>query len=326
MTADGDGYVDLFWKGRLLVEHKSRGKDLDRAYAQAVDYFEGIAGATCPLRAGLRLRAVPPRRPRHQQRHEFALTELSKNIRLFGFIAGYEARTGSAQDPINLQAAERMGKLHDGSRRGLRRPRPRTCCWCGSSSACSLTTRASSSRQSFRDWIEPVTAPDGSDLGARLSQLFQVLNTRRISARKLDEDLAAFPYVNGKLFEERLSIPAFDSGMRDGSSTPRARLEPDQPGDLRLAVPVGDGPEGAAQSRRALHDGGEHPQGDRAAVPRRAEGGVRRGKGEREEAVRAPEEAARSLTFLDPACGCGNFLVVAYRELRELELEVLGAW
>ena len=33
------GYVDLFWKGRLLVEHKSRGKDLDRAYAQAVDYF-----------------------------------------------------------------------------------------------------------------------------------------------------------------------------------------------------------------------------------------------------------------------------------------------
>ena len=36
------GFIDLFWKGMLLVEHKSRGKSLDRAYAQALDYFPGI--------------------------------------------------------------------------------------------------------------------------------------------------------------------------------------------------------------------------------------------------------------------------------------------
>ena len=36
------GFIDLFWKGTLLVEHKSRGKDLDRAFSQALDYFPGI--------------------------------------------------------------------------------------------------------------------------------------------------------------------------------------------------------------------------------------------------------------------------------------------
>lgn len=47
------GYVDLFWKGRLIVEHKSRGKDLARAYEQqAVDYFEGIASASARTARG----------------------------------------------------------------------------------------------------------------------------------------------------------------------------------------------------------------------------------------------------------------------------------
>ncbi len=84
------GYVDLFWKGRLLVEHKSRGKDLDRAYTQAIDYFEGIADRDLPRYilvsdfARLRLDDLET-----GERHEFALKELPKNLRLFGFSAGY---------------------------------------------------------------------------------------------------------------------------------------------------------------------------------------------------------------------------------------------
>ena len=45
---DRQGYIDLFWKGTLIVEHKSRGKNLDRAYAQALDYFPGIAERDLP--------------------------------------------------------------------------------------------------------------------------------------------------------------------------------------------------------------------------------------------------------------------------------------
>ena len=45
---DKQGFVDLFWKGVLLVEHKSRGKNLDKAYTQALDYFPGIAERDLP--------------------------------------------------------------------------------------------------------------------------------------------------------------------------------------------------------------------------------------------------------------------------------------
>ncbi len=37
-----DGYIDMLWKGNLLVEMKSRGKDLDKAYIQAMEYMQGL--------------------------------------------------------------------------------------------------------------------------------------------------------------------------------------------------------------------------------------------------------------------------------------------
>ena len=66
------------------------------------------------------------------------------------------------------------------------------------------------------DFLESRTRQDGSDLGAMLAQLFQVLNTPDDDrTATLDEDLARFPYVNGDLFEEPLRIPAFDASMRE---------------------------------------------------------------------------------------------------------------
>ncbi len=70
-------------------------------------------------------------------------------------------------------------------------------------------------RDQFSDFIETRTSEDGSNLGALLTELFQVLDTpegERISKR--DEDLARFPFVNGRLFEGTLRIPAFDAAMR----------------------------------------------------------------------------------------------------------------
>src|SRR5207249_8920120 len=67
----------------------------------------------------------------------------------------------------------------------------------------------------FYDYLDLKTADDGSDLAAHLSQLFEVLNTpKEKRLRNLDETLTAFPYVNGKLFEEHLPIASFDSEMR----------------------------------------------------------------------------------------------------------------
>jgi len=108
------GYIDLFWKGELLVEHKSRGKDLDKAYIQALDYFPGIKERELPKYvlvsdfARFRLYDLED-----GEQHEFALRDLHKNIKCFGFIAGYQTRPIQTEDPVNIKAAELMGRLHD---------------------------------------------------------------------------------------------------------------------------------------------------------------------------------------------------------------------
>ena len=65
-------------------------------------------------------------------------------------------------------------------------------------------------------WIEDRTAEDGSDLGSKLTHAFQILDTPYSErSSSLDEQMAAFPYINGSLFDETLAIAAFDSKMRD---------------------------------------------------------------------------------------------------------------
>ena len=108
------GFIDLFWPGMLIAEHKSLGKDLDSAYSQALGYFDGLAERDLPHYvivsdfARIRLYDLDSR-----TQSEFPLKDLYKHIKLFGFIAGYATQQITAQDPVNIKAAERMGKLHD---------------------------------------------------------------------------------------------------------------------------------------------------------------------------------------------------------------------
>jgi hypothetical protein len=68
----------------------------------------------------------------------------------------------------------------------------------------------------FTEFIETRTQPDGSDLGAQLAMLFQVLDKAESSRPStMDELLLRFPYVNGHLFSDRIDIPSFDKAMRD---------------------------------------------------------------------------------------------------------------
>jgi len=68
----------------------------------------------------------------------------------------------------------------------------------------------------FQEFIETRTSEDGSDAGARLTELFQVLNIDYPARqRALDDALRLFPYVNGGLFREILPMPAFNRTMRE---------------------------------------------------------------------------------------------------------------
>ena len=91
---DKYGFIDLFWKGTLLVEHKSKGKDLSKAYSQALDYFNGLKEHELPKYVlvsdfeKFRLYDLE-----EGSENEFHTKDFHKNIKLFGFIAGYQKRT-----------------------------------------------------------------------------------------------------------------------------------------------------------------------------------------------------------------------------------------
>ncbi len=321
------GYIDLLWKGILLIEQKSRGKDLDRAYQQAKDYFPGLKDRDAPRYilvsdfARFRLYDLE-----EGKQHEFTLAEFYKNVRLFGFIAGYQTTSYKEQDPVNIQAAERMGRLHDklkeigyaGHQLEIYLVRLLFCLFAEDTSIFE--------RRQFQDLIEQRTSEDGADLAQWLESLFEALNTpKEKRLKKLDEQLAAFPYVNGTLFAELLPHAAFDTCMRqlllDCCALDWSRISPAIFGSLFQSVMD-------ATLRRNL---GAHYTSEKNILKLikplfldelRAE--FERVKTNRKRLEEFHQRLAK-LKFLDPACGCGNFLVIAYRELRLLELDVLRA-
>ncbi len=214
-----NGRIDAFWKGVLLIEHKSAGQNLERVFAQAVDYFDGLPERDLPryvLVSDFRRLRLSDFETGEET--EFALKDLHKHIRRFGFIAGYQAQVIKPQDPVNLRAAERMGRLHDaleasgydGHALEVMLVRLLFCLFADD-------TGIFQPAQAFRAWVEERTTPDGSDLGPQLAALFQVLDTPEEKRPKtLDEQLRAFPYVNGRLFEAALPLASFNAVMREG--------------------------------------------------------------------------------------------------------------
>ncbi len=319
------GYVDLFWPGMLLVEHKSKGKDLDKAFQQAIDYFPGLDEKELPKYV---LVSDFQRFRLHDLEEntdcEFHLKDLYKNIKLFGFILGYQQKTFKEEDPVNIEAAQKMARLHDklkevgytGHALEVYLVRLLFCLFAEDSTIFE--------RDAFKTYIENKTKEDGSDIAMHLAQIFHTLNTPKENRLKnIDEDLAQFPYVNGKLFEETLPPASFDSQMRhallDCCSLNWGKISPAIFGSLFQAVMN-------PEERRNL---GAHYTSEKNILKlikplffddlyKEFESV----KDERKKLIQFHEKIS-TLRFLDPACGCGNFLVIAYRELRLLEMEII---
>lgn len=329
--ASKGGRIDLFWRGTMIAEHKSRGKDLDTAYKQALGYFSGLPERDLPRYivvsdfARIRLYDLES-----DTKVDFPLKDFYKNIKLFGFIAGYTTQRIEAQDPVNIKAAERMGKLHD---------KLRASGYEGHTLEALLVrllfclfaedTTLFEPRGSFRDFIENCTREDGADLGPQLSLLFQVLDTREDRRQKiLDESISVFPYVNGRLFAEPLPIPTCDRTMRDilldCCALDWGRISPAIFGALFQCVMDEEG----TARRRNL---GAHYTSEENILKLIKPLFLDDLWAEFHAAKRSKtklfelHKKISKLKFLDPACGCGNFLVIAYRELRLLELEILRA-
>lgn len=323
------GFIDLFWKSILLAEHKSRDKDLDKAHCQAMAYVQDLQREN---RADEVPRYVIVSDFAQMALHDleedvtvqFPLTEFHRHISNFGFIPGYKQHKIEDEDPINIRAARIMGDLHDALEAGgysgheLERMLVRVL-FCLFADDTGIFER-----DAFKLFIENHTKADGSDLGSQLALFFQVLNTPRGRRQKnLLEELAELPYVNGELFAESLRFAAFNSDMRNRlvacSRFDWSRISPAIFGALFQEVME-------PKERRQI---GAHYTSERDIMKvigplfldeLRAE--LDKAKHDRRK-LRALHDRLASIRLLDPACGCGNFLVVSYRELRKLELEIL---
>lgn len=319
------GSIDLFWKGMLIVEHKSRGQNLDRAYQQALDYFPGISEQELPKYvlvsdfANFRLYDLEA-----DTETDFPLTDLPAQIHRFGFMSGYTKRTYQDEDPVNVKVAEKMGDLHDallaggfdGHKLEVFLVRLIYCLFADDTGIFP--------RDHFRYLLEEKTREDGTDTGTLIAQIFQTLDTPPEKREKaLDEDLEKFPYVNGALYDEVLRFPNFDSRMRrtllECLAFDWSRVSPAIFGSMFQSVMD-------PTQRRNL---GAHYTSERNILK------VVRGlflddlyreyevvKGDLRKLTRFHERIAH-LRFFDPACGCGNFLIISYRELRRLEIAIL---
>ncbi len=344
-----DGFIDLFWKGNLIVEHKSLGHDLSKAQSQAFEYIQALFSegkhneipryAIVSDFARVVLydlepedqKQLPPFDDRRAQlAADFALQDFHKNIRPFAFIAGYKQQKLDPEDPANLEAARIMADLHDALKAGhytgheLRVFLVRIL-------FCLFAEDAGIFGQprQFELYLINHTAPDGSDLGTKLARFFAVLNTPETQRQThLEADLAEFPYVNGDLFKETLTFADFNSDMRNAllaaSHFRWEKISPAVFGSLFQEVMQ-------APERRQL---GAHYTAEKniLKVVRSlflddlyAELAAIKSDKSTRRSARLDELHAKlaGLRFLDPACGCGNFLVITYRELRALELEVL---
>lgn len=324
-AGSGRGRIDFLWKGRVLVEHKSRGENLDAAGRQARDYFDGLIDADLPRYilvsdfARIRLHDVES-----GARNEFNLDQLFFHIGLFGFLSGYTSRPPVPTDPVNQQATRALAKLHDLlEQKGGYRGRALDV-WMVRTLFCLFADSANIFEQGqFRELIGQRTADNGNDLGAWMARLHDVLNTpghHRPPA--LDAQLAEFRYVNGDLFAEPIPVPTTSQAMReallDACRVDWKAVSPAIFGSLFQSI----------KDRDERRIGGEHYTTEENILKcldpmfldgLRVAANDALARDQQDSMLRR----LRRIRVFDPACGCGNFLVVAYRELRRIELTVL---
>lgn len=353
------GRIDVFWPTVVLAEHKSAGRigaptggERSAAEVQAFDYLTGgdISDVEYPRYvmtsdfATIQVTDLEAAPDGPGRTFTFPTVELPDHYDTLLFLAeGHKAAkldAKQAEAEASVEAVSLMGTLYETILADHDTDTPDSAVPNDEDSA---TYRASVLLNRllflmagddnglwphglFSTFVRTRTVEDGSDLGAQLAALFDVLNTpewRR--SRNTDPAMAEFPYVNGGIFNTRdnpAPVMFFNRAIRDAllrcCDFNWARISPAIFGSLFQAI----------KSRQARHSDGEHYTSE-ANILRTLDPlflDSLRDRLERTNTVRGLRELWREIgtyRYMDPACGCGNFLVVAYREMRELELDLL---
>ena len=327
-----NGWIDVFWRGKLLIEMKSAGQNLGRAFGQALQYFDNLPERDLPRFIlvcdfqQFRLFDLET-----STEHRFKLADLSKHIKLFGFIPGYQVQTIAPQDPVNVKAVRRLRDLHDALKKNgygydgtpehaghdLRvfLVRILFCLFADDTGIFQPAGR-------FKELLDQLTDP--AEVGRQLTELFEILNTPEgIRQKAHAENYAGFRYINGKLFAERIATPALDEAARE------ALLEAAALDWSAISPAIFGAMFQDVMNDKERRDIGAHYTSEENILklikPLFLDDLWAQFQKVKTNRNRLFEfhKSLRLLHFFDPACGCGNFLVITYRELRKLEAEIL---
>ncbi len=318
------GFIDLFWPGVLIVEQKSTGKNLDKAAEQAGEYFDALKPNDKPryqLVCDFQNFRLLDREDRKEK--TFTLAELPKNIRRFSFMLEDDSTFYEEQKELSIDASRLMGGIHDalfddnykGKKLEIFLTRLTFCLFADNTGIFEENL--------FQKLINR-TSEDGQYTGAWIEHIFQTLSKHKDDRQtNLDEDIAKLPYVNGGLFDKPNLISVFNKDMRlrllSAGGFNWSGISPAIFGELFQSV----------MDKKERREQGAHYTSERDILKlinplfmddlwRKFEV-IKSDKSK----LKTFQNKLASMTFLDPACGCGNFLVIAYRELRWLEIEIL---
>lgn len=316
------GFIDAFWKGKLIIEHKSLGKDLDLAYSQALEYLDQLPQEEIPdyviVSDFQRIRLT---NLLTKEETEIHIHELPSMIHLFDFIY-MENPEEAPQLALNLKASRLLADLHeeilnanyDEHSLELFMVRILFCLY--------AEDTAIFKPQQFKKLIEKADEP--FRVGEDIQLLFRVLDKKEEDRQSnLPPEFKEFPYVNGKLFSEHIVPPMFTDStvekLLKACEFDWSEINPSIFGSLFQNVVD-------PKVRRYL--GAHYTSEDNINKVINTLFlndlweefyKVKNNKNK----LRLLHEKIGNLKFLDPACGCGNFLIITYRQLRELEYKIL---
>jgi len=258
---------------------------------------------------------------------DIKLSDLPKHYDFFLPWAGMEKTQHQDENPADVKAAEKMAKLFDKIKEDNPDDSPEfihglnvflsRLLFCFFAEDTNIFTG-----NQFTSNISSHTQPDGSDLHGYLESLFKVLNTPESDRQGLPDYLKEFPYVNGDLFSKEHQIPVFstksrqaiiDSGTLDWSS-----INPDIFGSMFQAV-VDESERGSLGMHytsvpnimkviKPLFLDDLNEEFDKSI-------------GNNKKLIKLADRLSKIKIF-DPACGSGNFLIIAFKELKRLEMEI----
>lgn len=318
-------YIDVYWKNVALIEHKSAGKNLDKAEMQARGYLRSLPPGYRPKTiivsdfANIRIIDVALNRT-----HEFPLSCLPDHIHRFeAIISGNRTRISQEEITVDKEAARLMANLYleledhgfEGHETSIFLVR-----------ILFLLFGDDTGMWAKNTFLKLVmgTREDGSDIGTKLNTLFEVLNTPTENrSQDLGAEFKSFPYVNGGIFAEKISIINFKKKMRvalvEVANYDWTTINPTIFGSLFQLI----------KNKEARRELGEHYTSEeninKIVYPLFLDGLQERlaSAWDSKRELKKLRQDLSKIKIFDPACGCGNFLVVSYRHLRQLELELI---